>query len=158
MERRLAAILAADVVGYSRLMQADEEGTLASISSIQDTLIQPLVHRCNGRIVKLMGDGILMEFASAVDAVGFAVEVQQALGQQHNDTAEDRMIRYRIGINVGDIILKNNDIFGDGVNIASRLEGLADPGGICISGTVHDQVVGKMPQTFQFMGEQSLKT
>ena len=157
MERRLAAILAADVVGYSRLMGVDEEGTLASVNAYQEELIDPMVRQCNGRIVKLMGDGILMEFASAVDAVAFAVEMQCAVRGLNQNAPDEKRILYRIGINVGDIILKNNDIFGDGVNIASRLESLAETGGICISGTVHDQVAGKIPQTLDFMGEQLLK-
>ncbi|NNE21655.1 MAG: hypothetical protein HKN11_03510 [Rhizobiales bacterium] len=157
MERRLAAILAADVVGYSRLMGADEAGTLAALTAHRDEIIDPMARRYNGRTVKLMGDGILMEFASAVDAVAFAVDVQCCLQERNQDVRGERRIDYRIGINVGDIIIEKGDIFGDGVNIASRLEGLADPGGICISGTVHDQVAGKVPQGLEFMGARSLK-
>ncbi len=157
MERRLAAILAADVVGYSRLMGVDEAGTLAALNAHREELIDPKARQYKGRTVKLMGDGILMEFASAVDAVAFAVEVQCAMRERNQDIPDERRIIYRIGINVGDIIIEKGDIFGDGVNIASRLEGLADTGGICISGTVHDQVAGKISQAFEFMGEQTLK-
>jgi adenylate cyclase len=157
MERRLAAILAADVVGYSRLMGVDEAGTLAALNAHRKELIDPKARQYKGRTVKLMGDGILMEFASAVDAVAFAVEVQSAMRERNQDVSDERRIIYRIGINVGDIIIENGDIFGDGVNIAARLEGLADTGGICISGTVHDQVSGKISQAFEFMGAQTLK-
>ncbi len=157
MERRLAAILAADVVGYSRLMSVDEAGTLSTLNARREEFIDPLAHRYKGRIVKLMGDGILMEFASAVDAVNFAVELQDALEKRNHDIPGERQIRYRIGINVGDILIEADDIFGDGVNIASRMEGLADIGGICITGTVHDQVAGKISQSFEFMGAQALK-
>jgi adenylate cyclase len=157
MERRLAAILAADVVGYSRLMGVDEAGTLAALNAHRKELIDPKARQYKGRTVKLMGDGILMEFASAVDAVAFAVEVQSAMRERNQDVSDEHRIIYRIGINVGDIIIENGDIFGDGVNIAARLEGLADTGGICISGTVHDQVSGKISQAFEFMGAQTLK-
>jgi adenylate cyclase len=157
MERRLAAILAADVVGYSRLMGVDEAGTLAALNAHRKELIDPKARQYKGRTVKLMGDGILMEFASAVDAVAFAVEVQSAMRERNQDVSDEHRIIYRIGINVGDIIIENGDIFGDGVNIAARLEGLADTGGICISGTVHDQVAGKISQAFEFMGAQTLK-
>lgn len=157
MKRRLAAVLAADVVGYSRHMRVDEVGTLTTLNAHREKIINPNTERFNGRIVKLMGDGILMEFASAVDAVGFAVEMQNAVIAAIQDLPDEQKIVYRIGINVGDIILENGDIFGDGVNIAARLEGLAEPGGICVSGTVHDQVAGKLPQDLGYMGEKSLK-
>ncbi|MGI9400935.1 MAG: adenylate/guanylate cyclase domain-containing protein [Rhizobiaceae bacterium] len=157
MERRLAAVLAADVVGYSRHMRSDEAGTLAILNSHREEIIDPQAQRHNGRIVKLMGDGILMEFSSAVDAVGFAVEMQNAVTARNQNLPDEQNIVYRIGINVGDIIFEKGDIFGDGVNIAARLEGIADSGGICISGTVHDQVTGKLPQKLVFMGEKALK-
>ncbi len=157
MKRRLAAILSADVVGYSRLMGVDETGTLSAIKGYREKLFEPKARRYKGRTVKLMGDGILMEFASAVDAVAFATDLQDALREHNRDVPDERRILYRIGINVGDIIIEKDDIFGDGVNIASRLEGLAEPGGICISGTVHDQVAGKIPQTLESLGAQELK-
>lgn len=157
MERRLAAIVAADVVGYSRLMGANEADTLAAINSDLHEIFDPKVEEYKGRTVKLMGDGILMEFPSAVQAVAFAVNVQTAVRKSSRDTPDDKLIVYRIGINVGDIIFEGDDIFGDGVNIAARLEGIADPGGVCISGTAHDQVLGKLPQALEFIGHQTLK-
>ncbi len=129
MERRLAAILAADVVGFSRLVGQDEEGTLARLRATRLELIEPRLARHHGRMVKLMGDGALAEFASVVDAVTFAVDIQQALTQRATGQAEGDRILYRIGINVGDIVVEGDDILGDGVNIAARLEGLAEPGG-----------------------------
>ena len=157
MERRLAAIVAADVVGYSRLMGANEANTLAAINADLREIFDPKVKEYKGRTVKLMGDGILMEFPSAVQAVAFAVDVQNAVRKSNRDTPDDKLIVYRIGINVGDIIFEGDDIFGDGVNIAARLEGIADPGGVCISGTVHDQVLGKLPQALEFFGHQALR-
>jgi len=157
MERRLAAIVAADVVGYSRLMGANEAETLSDINADLREIFDPKVQEFKGRIVKLMGDGILMEFPSAVQAVAFAFDVQHAVRKGNRDTPDDERIVYRIGINVGDIIFEGDDIFGDGVNIAARLEGIADPGGVCISGTVHDQILGKLPQAFEFIGHQALK-
>ncbi len=148
MKRRLAAIVAADVVGYSRLMGSDEAGTLAGVNALRRELIEPKARQYGGRTVKLMGDGALMEFASAVDAVAFAVEVQCAMRQRNAEVPEARRIVYRIGINLGDIIIEGDDIFGDGVNIAARLETLAEPGGICVSGHVHDQVKGKLDLGF----------
>lgn len=157
MERRLAAIVAADVVGYSRLMGKNEADTHAAVNAHFRNIFDPKVQAFKGRTVKLMGDGILMEFPSAVQAVAFAVDVQNAVHEANQDIPEDRQIVFRIGINVGDIIFEDDDIFGDGVNIAARLEGVADPGGVCISGTVHDQVLGKLPEEFAFIGHQTLK-
>jgi adenylate cyclase len=157
MERRLAAILAADVVGYSRLMGEDEAGTLAAITAHRKELIDPKVSQYNGRIVKLMGDGALMEFASAVDAVSFAAEVQCIMQERNKDVPKNRQIVYRIGINIGDIIIEGDDIFGDGVNVAARLEGLAEPGGICIARNVFKHIKNKLDVKFQDMGEQKLK-
>ena len=133
VERRLTTILAADVVGYSRLMAADEAGTLAQLKTHRKELIEPKTAEYHGRVVKLMGDGTLMEFGSVVDAVNFAVDLQRAMAGRNVDVPEDRRITYRIGINIGDIIVEGEDIYGDGVNVAARLEALADPGGICVS-------------------------
>ena len=157
MERRLAAILAADVVGYSRLMGLDEEGTLAALKAHRRELIDPKVAEHRGRFVKLTGDGALIEFASAVDALRCAVEMQRGMAERNTETPADRRIVFRIGINVGDIIVDENDIFGDGVNVAARLEGIAEPGGICISRTVHDQIGNRLDVSFSDMGEQALK-
>jgi class 3 adenylate cyclase len=134
VDRRLAAILAADVVGYSRLMAADEEGTLARLRALRAERIDPTVAKHHGRIVKLMGDGALIEFASVVDAVRCAVDVQRGMAEHEADLPEDQRIRFRIGVNLGDVIIEGDDIYGDGVNVAARLEGLAEPGGIVISG------------------------
>jgi adenylate cyclase len=155
--RRLTTILAADVVGYSRLMAADESGTLARLRAHRTDLIEPKAAEYGGRVVKLMGDGTLMEFASVVDAVRFAVDVQRAVAARNADAPEDRRITYRIGINIGDVIIEGEDIYGDGVNIAARLEGLAEPGGICVSGTVYDHVKGKVDTTFEDLGAQQVK-
>ena len=156
-ERKLTTILAADVVGYSRLMAADEAGTLAELKSHRRELIEPKAAQYHGRTIKLMGDGTLMEFASVVDAVVFAVEVQCAVQVRNTEVPEDRRIAYRIGINIGDIIVDGDDIYGDGVNIAARLEGLADPGGVCISRPVHTQIKGKLDLTFEDLGENEVK-
>lgn len=153
MNRRLAAILAADVVGYSKLMQRDEAGTLAGLKSLRTKFIEPLVSEHSGRIVKLMGDGFLVEFRSVVDAVNCALAWQRGNGE----TASQTPLVYRIGINLGDIIIDEDDTFGDGVNIAARLEPLARPGGICVSAVVHDQVKGKVEAEFEDMGDQQLK-
>ena len=155
--RRLAAILAADVVGYSRLMGVDEEGTLERLKTVRRELIDPKIAEHHGRIVKTTGDGMLVEFASAVDAARCAVELQHSLTERGADTPKDKRIEIRIGIHVGDIIIDGDDIFGDGVNIAARLEGVAEPGGITISGTVHDQVRDRLSYTFEDGGEQSMK-
>ena len=143
-ERRLTTILAADVVGFSRLMGADESGTLLDLKAHRRELIEPKSKQYGGRTVKLMGDGALMEFTSVVDAVLFAVEVQCGMRERNADVPEERRIIYRIGINIGDIIVDGDDIYGHGVNIAARLEGLAEPGGICVSRNVFSQVKNKI--------------
>jgi adenylate cyclase len=157
VERRLAAILAADVVGYSRLMGADEEGTHERVKAHLVELLDPRIGEHHGRIVKTTGDGMLAEFASVVDAVRCAAEIQRAMADRDLDLAEERRLRFRIGVNLGDVIVDNGDIYGDGVNIAVRLEGLAAPGGICVSGTVRDHIGDRLPYTFEDMGEQSVK-
>src|SRR5690242_7436923 len=155
--RRLTAILAADVAGYSRLMGADEEGMLARLKAHRRELIDPKIREHRGRIVKTTGDGMLVEFASVVDAVRCAAEIQRGMLDREAEIEEDRRIRFRIGINLGDIIVDGDDIFGDGVNVAARLEALADPGGICISRTVRNQIRDKLPYAFEDMGEQIVK-
>jgi adenylate cyclase len=157
VQRRLAAILAGDVVGYSRLMGADEVGTLNALKAIRRELADPAIAAHHGRVVKTTGDGILIEFASVVDAVACAVAIQDGMAARNVEVPEDKRIVFRIGINIGDIIIDEADIHGDGVNVAARLEGLAQPGGICVSGAAHDQVRGKLDVTFEDMGEQSLK-
>jgi len=157
VERRLTTILAADVVGYSRLMAADESGTLAQLKTHRKEIIEPKTAEYRGRVVKLMGDGTLMEFASVVDAVHFAVDVQQAMAERNAKVPEDRRITYRIGINIGDIIVEGDDIYGDGVNIAARLEGLTDPGGICVARNVYNQVKAKVDVGFEDLGAQQVK-
>jgi class 3 adenylate cyclase len=156
-QRRLAAIFAADMVGYSRLMEADERGTIARQKIHRAELIDPMIAEHNGRIVKLMGDGMLVEFASVVDAVECAVAVQRAMGEREAEMPDDRRIQYRVGVNLGDIVIEDKDIFGDGVNIAARLEELAEPGGICISGTAYDQLKQKVDIGYEFLGEQQVK-
>lgn len=153
MERRLAAILAADVVGYSRLIAGDEEGTLAALKALRGDLIEPLIAENRGRVVKLMGDGFLVEFASAVDAVTAAIGWQRRLA---GDMAQ-RNLRFRIGINIGEIVIDNGDIHGDGVNIAARLEAIAEPGCVCISDAVHENVAGKVDAGFEDLGGMALK-
>jgi len=155
--RRLAAILAADVAGYSRLMGADKEGTLARLKTLRRELYDPKIKEHRGRVVKTTGDGLLLEFASVVDAVRCAVEVQQTMAERDANVPEAQRIEFRMGINLGDIIRDGRDIYGDGVNIAARLEALADPGGICISALVHDQVRDKLDVAFEDMGEQQVK-
>ena len=155
--RRLAAILAADVVGYSRLMQADEAGTLAVLRSRRTEILQPLVDKHHGRIVKLIGDGALIEFASAVDAVECSVVLQEGMEAANAGQPEDRRIVLRIGINLGDVMVEGSDLYGDGVNIAARLEGIAEPGGILLSGSAYDQVKNKVDKVFEDLGPQSLK-
>ena len=156
-DRRLAAILTADVVGYSRLMEQDELGTVAALKKLRADLIEPKIAAENGRIVKLMGDGMLVEFASVTDAVQCAVELQEQMAVWNLEVPQDRRIELRIGINLGDVILEGNDIYGDGVNVAARLEGLAEPCGLCISGTVHDAIGKNLASLFEFMGEQQVK-
>ena len=157
MERRLAAIMATDVVGYSRLIRADEEGTLIALKALRADLIDPRIAERHGRIVKLMGDGMLVEFPSVVDAVHVATETQQAVAKHNANLPEDKRLVLRIGINLGDVVIDGDDIQGDGVNVAARLEGLAEPGGICISGAVYDQVRDRMNSPFEDMGEQQIK-
>jgi hypothetical protein len=153
IDRKLAAILAADVVGYSRLVGIDEAGTIGCLKRLRKELIEPLISEYHGRIVKLMGDGALVEFASAVDAVECAVAVQHGVAEREDSRPEDRRIEFRVGINIGDIIVENGDIYGDGVNIAARLEGLAEPGGICLSRNVYNQVKAKLDLALEPMGE-----
>ena len=157
VERKLAAILAADVVGYSRLMGANEVGTLRALKTLRKELIDPSIAAHAGRVVKLTGDGILIEFASAVDAVACAVEVQRAMAHRNVDTPQDRRIEYRVGVNIGDIIVDGEDIYGDGVNVAARLQALAEPGGVWISGTVQEHVRDKLPFAFADKGRQKVK-
>ena len=157
VERRLAAILATDVVGFSRLMGEDEEGTLAALKALQRELIDPKVKEHCGRLVKTTGDGALVEFASVVDAVRCAVAVQRDLAERNTDIPAERRIEFRIGINLGDIIIHEGDIYGDGVNVAARLEALAEPGGICVSRVVRDQVRDKLGFSFEDLGEQQVK-
>jgi adenylate cyclase len=157
VERRLTAILAADVAGYSRLMGTDEEGTLARLKAHRRELVDPKIAEHRGRIVKTTGDGLLVEFASVVDALRCAAEVQRAMAERNADVPSDRRIEFRLGINVGDIIIDDSDIFGDGVNVAARLEALAEPGGICVSRMVRDQVRDKLEIAFEDMGEQQVK-
>ena len=157
MERRLAAILAADVVGYSRLIRADEEGTIAALQALRADLIDPKIAEHHGRIVKLMGDGMLVEFASVVDAVHAAVETQQAVNDYNSDVPADKRIELRIGINLGDVVIDGDDIQGDGINVAARLEGMAEPGGICVSGMVYEGVRDRIDVPFEDLGEQEVK-
>lgn len=157
VQRRLAAIVAADVVGYSRLMNADEAGTLRELNVVRTTLMEPIVAEYRGRIVKLMGDGLLIEFASAVDAVESMIHVQRRVAERNAEVPDSRSIVFRIGVNLGDVIVEADDIFGDGVNVAARLEKLADPGGICISGIVFDQVRGKLDAGFEHLGTHQVK-
>jgi len=155
--RRLAAILAADVVGYSRLMGADEEGTLERFKALRRELVDPKIAEHKGRLVKTTGDGLLVEFASVVDAVRCAAELQRVTIDREAGMPQDRRIRFRIGINLGDVIIEDGDIFGDGVNVAARLEALAEPGGLCISRTVRDHIRDKLAYAFQDLGEQAVK-
>jgi adenylate cyclase len=143
-ERRLAAVVAFDMVGYSRLMEVDEVGTLARLKAHRIELIDPAITKNRGRIIKTIGDGMLMEFHSVVDAVACAAEIQRLMARRNADISPARWIQFRIGINLGDVIVEEDDIFGDGVNVAARLETLAEPGGICVSGAVHDQVGGRL--------------
>jgi class 3 adenylate cyclase/TolB-like protein/cytochrome c-type biogenesis protein CcmH/NrfG len=157
VERRLAAIVAADVVGYSRLMGADEIGTLRALNAHRRELFDPAIATRRGRIVKTTGDGLLVEFPSAVEAVACAISVQRGMALRNGGVAEDKRLTFRIGINIGDIISEAGDIFGDGVNVAARLESLCEPGGLCISRAVRDQVRDKLPVTFDDLGEQQVK-
>ncbi len=157
MERRLAAILAIDVVGYSRMMGEDEAGTLKRLKSLHKELVQPRICGANGRVVKLMGDGLLAEFSSVVEAVGCAVEIQKAIAARETGQACDKRIGVRIGVNLGDIIFEDGDIYGDGVNVAARLEQLAPSGGVCVSGSVFEQIRDKVEHNFEDLGEKSIK-
>jgi class 3 adenylate cyclase len=156
-QRRLAAIVSADVAGYSRLMGRDESGTLEALKALRQEVVDPMIASHGGRIVKATGDGLLMEFPSVVNAVRCAIEVQTAIADRTAETAEDRRIAFRIGINLGDIIVEGDDIFGDGVNVAARLQETAPPGGICISSRVHDDVRDRLDTTFDDGGTQTLK-
>jgi len=153
--RRLTAILAADVAGYSRLMGVDEEGTHERLQAHLGELVEPKISRHRGRTVKNTGDGLLAEFASVVDAVRCAVEIQREMVDREPEVPEERRIRFRMGINLGDVIVEDNDIFGDGVNVAARLEMLAEPGGMCISGTVHDHIGDRLPCAFRTWGSRA---
>ena len=155
--RRLAAILAADVAGYARLMSEDEEGTLAGLRAWRHQVADPRIRQHHGRIIKSTGDGFLVEFQSIVDAVRCAVEMQREMAERNADISAERRIEFRIGVNLGDIVAEDHDIFGDGVNIAARLEALADPGGICISRVVRDQIRDKLPYAFDDRGEHEVK-
>jgi len=157
LERRLAAILAADVVDYSRLVEANEAATLETFRVIKTELFDPTIAGHRGRLVKTTGDGFLAEFGSVVDALYCAAEIQANMAQQNAVADTERRLDLRIGINVGDIVVEDGDIFGDGVNVAVRLEGLADPGGICVSARVQEDAVGKLDFAFEDMGEQALK-
>jgi adenylate cyclase len=156
VERRLAAVLAADVEGYSRLIAADEEGTLARFKAIRAELVDPKINEHHGRIVKTTGDGLLAEFSSVIDALRCAIEVQAGMTERNAAVPANRRIEWRIGINVGDIVVEDGDIFGDGVIIAARLESLAAPGGICVSARVQEDAAGKLDVAFGDMGEQQL--
>jgi len=155
--RRLAAILAADVAGYSRLIGADEGGTLERLRMLRRELLDPKFAEHKGRLVKTTGDGLLVEFGSVVDALRCAVDVQREMIARNADVTTDHRIEFRIGINVGDIVVEEGDIFGDGVNVAARLEGLAEPGGICVAARVQEDAAGKLDLVFEDLGEQQLK-
>ena len=157
VERRLAAIMACDMVGFSRLMGSDEEGTLSRLKTLRDQTLAERITANRGRIVKTTGDGVLAEFTSVVDAVRCAVEIQEEINRRNSASGEGQRIDFRIGINLGDIIVEGNDIYGDGVNIAARLEGMAEPGGIVVAQTVHDHIRGKLPYGFDDLGEHTLK-
>ena len=157
VQRRLAAILAADVVGYSRLMGADEVGTRERFNAHLRDIIQPTIAGHDGRVVKTTGDGLLVEFASVVDAVLCAVTMQKGMADRNAAEIKDRRLDFRVGVNLGDVIIEGDDIHGDGVNVAARLEGLAEPGGICISGKVYEEVRDRMQIAFEDLGEQEVK-
>src|SRR6201981_534450 len=157
VERLFTAIVAADIAGYSRLMAADEEGTLAALKTLRREVTDRKIKEHRGRIVNTTGDGLLSEFASVVDAVRCAVEVQREMAARNAGVPTERRIDFRIGVNLGDIIIDENDIFGDGVNVAARLEALAEPGGVCVSRVVRDQVRDKLAISFEDMGEQQVK-
>ena len=155
--RRLAAILAADVAGYSRLMGMDEEGTHERVQAYSRELVNPKIAEHRGRVVKNTGDGFLAEFASVVDAVRCGVEIQRGVAKRNADAPPEKRIEFRVGINLGDVIIEGDDIYGDGVNIAARLEALAEPGSVCVSRMVRDQIRDKLAYPFEDMGEQTVK-
>src|SRR5215471_4981642 len=157
VERRLTAILAADVAGYSQLMGVDEEGTHKHLKAHLSELVDPKIRQHHGHIIKNTGDGLLAEFVSVVDAVRCAAEIQRGMATRNADIPQEKRIDFRIGINVGDMIIDSGDIFGDGVNIAARLEGIAEPGGICVSGRVQEDAQGRVDVAFEDQGEQQLK-
>ena len=157
VERRLAAVLAADVKAYTRLIERDEEGTLARLKSIREAIVAPILGKHEGHIVKFLGDGFLAEFPSACEAVEAAVDIQRALDERERDHTEDDRIRFRIGISLGDVVHEDGDIFGEGVNLAARLEGLADPGGICVARNVYEQGRNRLPVSFSLIGLRRLK-
>src|SRR5262245_10205795 len=155
--RRLAAILAADIAGYSRLIGADEGGTLQRLRAIRDELIDPTIATHHGRLVKTTGDGLLVEFGSVIDGLRCATEIQAGMAERNATVPPAERIEFRMGLNVGDVVVEDGDIFGDGVNVAARLEGLAEPGGICVSARVQEDAAGKVDLAFDDMGEQRLK-
>jgi adenylate cyclase len=155
--RRLAAILAADVAGYSHLIGADEGGTLQRLRAIRDELINPMIATHHGRLVKTTGEGLLIEFGSVIDGLRCATEIQAGMTERNATAPPDERIEFRMGLNVGDVVVEDGDIFGDGVNVAARLEGLAEPGGICVSARVQEDAAGKLDLAFEDMGEQGLK-
>ena len=157
VDRRLAAILEADVVGYSRLVRRNERETIERLKTVRRKVIEPILGRHGGRLVKLMGDGVLVEFGSIVSAVDAGVEIQCAMVAHERDRSEDDSIRFRMGINLGDVIVEGSDILGDGVNVAARLEALAEPGGICISGTVLEHIRDRTTYSFEDLGERAVK-
>ena len=156
MKRKLAAIFSTDVAGYSRLMGDDEEATIHTLTAYR-AVITSLIQHHQGRVVDAPGDNLLAEFASVVDAVRGAVEIQHALKEKNSELSDQRQMRFRIGINLGDVIVEDDRLYGDGVNIAARIESLAEPGGVCISGTVYDQVENKLALTYEYQGEQTVK-
>ena len=156
-ERRLSAIMATDIVGFSRFIETDEAKTLQTVRHHRSAVVEPLITSYNGRTVKLVGDGAIVEFSSVIDAVICAVAIQKALAESQQDVPADERLVYRIGINLGDVVVDGDDLYGDGVNIAARLEALAEPGGICINDTVQRQLAGKTDFAFEDRGEHSLK-
>ena len=156
-ERRLAAILAADIVGYSRLIEQDEAGTLAAIKDLRREVIDPLLAEHHGRIVKLMGDGAIAEFGSVVDAVACAVAIQKDAAARQAETPPERRIVFRMGVNLGDVVVEGEDLLGDGVNVAARLEQLCEPGGVLVSGTAYDHLQGRLGLPLEFVGERRVK-
>ena len=156
-QRRLAAILAADVVGYSRLIGQDETGTLRRLKELRRNVVNPSIREHHGRVVKTTGDGILIEFPSAVEAVLCAVRVQRATAEAEEKVPPDHRIAFRVGVHQGDVVVENDDLFGDGVNVAARLEGLSEAGGLCVSGRVYEDTVGRLDLPFEDRGEQHVK-